>query len=71
MANKAILFSSLSTIVSKLATKFVKVSDTVTHNTISIDSTPTASSTNLVTSGGVYAMIGNIESTLDAIIGGS
>lgn len=34
---------------------------------ISIDSTPTANSTNLVTSGGVYAMIGDIETLLAAI----
>lgn len=35
----------------------------------SIDTTPTENSTNLITSGGVYSVLGDIQSALDAILG--
>ena len=34
-----------------------------------IDTTPTENSTNLITSGGVYSVLGDIQSALDAILG--
>jgi len=45
--------------------------DVATASTLSIDSTPTQNSTNLVTSGGVYAMIGDVESVLTTLLEGT
>ncbi len=36
-----------------------------------IDNAPTADSENLITSGAVYAALGDVEAALDAIIGGA
>lgn len=49
--------TGLTNLLGKIKTAFVAKADTTTATTISIDSTPTANSTNLVTSGGVKAAI--------------
>ena len=49
----------LAELLTKIKNAFVQKADTVEADTISIDSTPTANSTNLVTSGGVKAAIDN------------
>lgn len=49
--------TNLSYFISKIKAAFVSKTDVVTANVVDIDSTPTANSTNLVTSGGVYSAI--------------
>ena len=49
--------TGLSHLIEKIKAAFVSKADTTPATTISIDSTPTANSTNLVTSGGVKAAI--------------
>lgn len=49
--------TGLGHLIEKIKAAFVLQSDTQTVSTIDIDSTPTASSTNLVTSGGVKSYV--------------
>ena len=49
--------TGLSHLIEKIKAAFVSKADTTPATTISIDSTPTANSTNLVTSGGVKAAL--------------
>ena len=55
--------------------KFVSASEKSTWNgkqdALTFDSTPTQGSTNPVTSGGVYAVIGDVESLLTTLISGN
>lgn len=50
----------------KIKATFVKKSDTTPATSIGIDSTPTANSTNLVTSGGVKSALDTKQSTIDS-----
>lgn len=54
---KKVTETSLPTLLQKIAAYFIKQSDTITATSVDIDSTPTASSNNLVTSGGVKAAL--------------
>lgn len=45
--------------------------DSVAISTLTIDNTPTENSNNLVKSGGVYAMIGDVESVLTTLLEGT
>lgn len=57
-ADKIIRNTKLDTFLSKLATKLTAIFWRKAETTqVSIDSTPTANSTNLVNSGGVYAAL--------------
>ena len=60
MADKIIRNSKLDTFLSKLATKLAAIFWRKAETTqVSVDSTPTANSNNLVKSGGVYSFVGN------------
>lgn len=50
----------------KIKATFIKKSDTTTATSIGIDSTPTANSSNLVTSGGVKSALDTKQSTIDS-----
>lgn len=54
---------------STVATSIEQINETLSgkQETLTIDATPTAGSTNPVSSGGVYAMIGNLETILSQI----
>lgn len=43
--------------------------DGITTNSLNIDTIPVQSSSNLITSGGVYSVLGDIESTINTIRG--
>lgn len=50
----------------KIKANFIKKSDTTPATSIGIDSTPTANSSNLVTSGGVKSALDTKQSTIDS-----
>lgn len=56
--------TGLSDIITKIKNAFVAKADTTAVTSIGIDSTPTANSTNLVTSGGVKNAITQLENEL-------
>lgn len=64
MAKKTIDDSNLGYLVSKAKASFWPKTDVVQ---ISIDTTPTENSSNLVTSGGVYSVLGDIETLINAL----
>lgn len=47
--------TGLGHLIEKIKTAFVSKADTIPVSTIDVDTTPTANSTNLITSGGVYS----------------
>ena len=64
---KVLQTNGLKALMSSILSRFIKKTDTVEVTTLAIDNTPTQNSTNLVTSGGVYAVIGNVASRLDTM----
>ena len=59
--------TGLSYLIGKIKTAFVAKTDTTAVQGVDVDSTPTQNSTHLITSGGVYNVVGDIETLLAAI----
>lgn len=58
--------TGLGHLIEKIKANFIATSDTTTVTSVGIDSAPTASSTNLVTSGGVYTALGDKQNVIDS-----
>ena len=68
-SNNAISISAVATSLETINTTLSQVNETLAskQDTLTIDLTPTSGSTNPVSSGGVYAVIGNLETILSQI----
>lgn len=71
--DKSINVTGVQHLIDKIKALFVAKADTHAVSTVGVDATPTANSSNLVTSGGVKTyvdgLVGDIESTINAIRG--
>ena len=63
--SKALDGTGLGQVIDWISTRVFKKSEAVTVQTLSIDSTPTQNSSNLVTSGGVYNAILSVSGKED------
>lgn len=59
--------TGLSRLIGKIKDTFVAKANTTAATSVGIDTTPTANSTNLITSGGVSTALGNKQNTIPVI----
>ena len=59
--------TGLESLLTKIRNGFIAKVDTTTVTSVGIDSAPTANSTNLVTSGGVYSAVQGKENKIDIV----
>lgn len=64
---KVLQENGLKAFMTSILNKFIKKTDTEQVSTLDIDSTPTASSNNLVTSGGVASALSDKEDTSNKV----
>ena len=63
--------TGLADLLNKIKNAFVAKADTTAVTGVGVDSTPTASSTNLVTSGGVYQALQGAGAVQDVTVDGT
>ena len=59
--------NGVSWLIAKIKSVFLTTEDAEAVDLVDVDTVPTQNSTNLITSGGVYNVLGDIETLLAAI----
>lgn len=66
---KLLTTNGLTKLIQLIKSTFLPKTDVVEVSEVNVDTVPTQNSSNLITSGGVYNVVGDIETALATIIG--